>query len=410
MSPDQESLRSTAHAQHGEPEGLVLLKRSGVRRLSTGHPWIYPDHIEGGEADDGEVVRLEGPAGTPRGTAVLNSESRLPLRVLSRDASWKGGEDFWQERLDQAIALRAESLAPGAEACRWVHAEADGLPGLVIDRLGDVAVLQAGCLWADSVATDVAARLVERHGMSGVLARNDGAFRRPEGLPEGVQLLAGEVPESLQVRCGELIRRVDPWRGQKTGLYLDQRENHVWAAQVLPVGECLDGFCNDGPFALHLAAAGSHVLALDSSAPALEQARANAELNGLSDKLTTERVNVFEGLRDMVSAGRSFDGMVLDPPALAKKKNQIPSALRAYKELALRGLRLLRGGGRLIVCSCSYHVSQHDFLGALRDAAADARREVDVLEVRGAARCHPARITFPESAYLKVVLLQARGV
>lgn len=409
MSPDQESLPAAASPEHSAPEGVVLLKRSGVRRLSTGHPWIYPDHIDGGEAEDGAVVRLEGPAGTPRGTAVLNSESRLPLRVLSRDASWKGGENFWEQRLDQAIALRTDTLAPGAEACRWVHAEADGLPGLVVDRLGSVAVLQAGCLWADSVSADVAQRLVERHGMSGVLARNDGAFRRPEGLPEGVQLLAGEVPESLQVRCGELIRQVDPWRGQKTGLYLDQRENHVWAAQVLPVGECLDAFCNDGPFALHLAAAGSNVLALDSSAPALSQAHANAELNGLSDKLTTEKVNVFTGMRDMVSAGRRFDGIVLDPPALAKKKNQIPSALRAYKELALRGVRLLSDGGRMIVCSCSYHVSPQEFLGALRDAAADARRDVDVLEVRGAARCHPARITFPESAYLKVVLLQARN-
>ncbi|MFT7463481.1 MAG: 23S rRNA (cytosine1962-C5)-methyltransferase [Pseudohongiellaceae bacterium] len=409
MNTESDSTAMPAQSQSDEEIGVVLLKRSGVQRLSSGHPWIYPDHIEDGEADDGDVVRLEGPVGTPRGTAVLNSESRLPLRVLSRDPSWKGGVDFWQERLDQAIARRVDHLAVGAEACRWVHSEADGLPGLVIDRFGDVAVLQAGCRWADNVSSAVAQRLVEKHGMAGVLARHDGAFRRPEGLSEEVKVLAGEVPASLTVRCGSLLREVDPWQGQKTGLYLDQRENHVWAADVLPVGECLDAFSNDGAFALHLAQAGSNVLAMDSSASALEQAEVNAELNGLTHKLTTEKANVFESLREMVTAGRKFDGIVLDPPALAKRKGKATSALRAYKELALRGIRLLNDGGRMIVCSCSYHVSREDFLGALRDAAADARREVDLLEIRGAARCHPQRITFPESSYLKVVLLEARG-
>lgn len=409
MNTDQESRGAAARDESEARAGVVLLKRSGVRRLSSGHPWIYPDHIESADADDGAVVRLQGPVDTPRGVAVFNSESRLPLRVLSRDAGWSGGDDFWKQRLDQAVVRRHDSLAPGADACRWVHAEADGLPGLVIDRMGDVAVLQAGCRWADRVAPEVARRLVDEHGLAGVLARHDGAFRRPEGLPEGVAVLAGAVPATLQVRCGRMIRRVDPWRGQKTGLYLDQRENHVWAAEVLPVGRCLDAFCNDGPFALHLAGAGSEVLALDSSGPALEQVQANAALNGLTEQITTERVNVFDALREMVSAGHTFDGIVLDPPALAKRKAQVSSALRAYKELALRGLRLLRDGGRLIVCSCSYHVSREAFLGALRDAAADARSEVDVLELRGAARCHPQRITFPESSYLKVVLLQVRG-
>lgn len=398
----------TVGVRPGAHGGVVVLKRSGVRRLASGHPWIYPDHIAETDAEDGAVVQLQGPVGTGRGTAVYGSASRLPLRVLSRDPKWCAPDDFWRERIDQAVAWRRASLAPGVDACRWVHAEADGLPGLVIDRLGDVAVLQAGCRWADRVATEAARHLVERHGLSGVLARHDGAFRRPEGLPEGVTVLAGTVPETLDVTFGEITRRVDPWHGQKTGVYLDQRENHVWAAEVLPAGHCLDAFCNDGPFALHLAAAGSDVLALDSSASALAVLAANAELNGLTGALKTERVNVFDALREMVAAGCRFDGIVLDPPALAKRKGQVGSALRAYKELALRGLRLLRDGGRLIACSCSYHVSQEEFLGALRDAAADARRDVDVLAVRGAARCHPRRITFPESSYLKVVLLELR--
>ena len=283
------------------------------------------------------------------------------------------------------------------------------MPGVVLDRFGDVAVLQAGCRWADSIATPLAERLVEQHGMRGVLARHDGAFRTPEGLEQGVFLLAGEVPEQIEIRNGPVRRLVDPWRGQKTGVFLDQRCNHRLAAERLAVGRCLDGFCHDGAFGLHLAEAGSEVVALDGSEPALVRARANAELNGLGERFTTLKGNAFEVLREQVAAGEVYDGVVLDPPALAKKKGDRPRALRAYRELAIRGLRLLRPGGRLLFCSCSFHVSREELQGALAQAAADARRDVSVLERVGAAPCHPELLTFPQSAYLKGFLLEVMG-
>lgn len=393
------------------PTPVALLSRQGVRQLASGHPWIYPDHLvsvsEG--ASDGDLLTLEGPAGTPRGQAVWGAASRLPLRVVSREPSADLGPDFWAARLDRAVARRAEQLAPGEEACRLVHAEADGLPGLVVDRFGPVAVLQAGCRWADRVAPELARRLVEHHGLGGVLARHDGGFRKPEGLEQGVTLLSGAVPEQVEVRVAGLLRRVDPWRGQKTGLFLDQRVNQRLAAARLPVGRCLDAFCHDGGFGLQLAAAGSDVVLLDGSQQALDQATANGALNDLSGRLEPVRANAFEWLREQVAAGATFDGAVIDPPALAKRKGDRTRALRAYKELALRGLRLLRPGGRLLFCSCSFHMSRVDLEGALAAAAADARRAVTVLERVGAAPCHPELLTFPQSAYLKGALLEVGG-
>lgn len=427
---------------------VVVLDRSGVIHLRRGHPWLFPDHVAEVSAADGELVRLEGPAGTGRGAAVYAAGSRLPLRVVSRDPAFDTLDAaWWAVRLDRSIARRGNHHAPGhagrdhAEAplvvpfdsaptgseptgsglaysgptgngpadtaCRWVHAEADGLPGLVVDRYGDVAVLQAGCRWADQVASLVAARLVERHGITGVLARHDGGFRRPEGLAEGVQLLAGEVPELVDVTLGGLRRSVDPWRGQKTGTYLDQRENQSWAAEVLPVGRCLDAFCNEGGFALQLAAAGCDVLALDGSEPALERLRANAEANGLLSRVEARRANVFDALRDEAEGG--FDGVVLDPPALAKKRGDLTRAIRAYRDLNLRALRLLRPGGRLLTCSCSHHLDREAFRGVLTQAAAASGREVLLIDERAAARCHPRLLGFPESDYLKVMLLEVRA-
>jgi 23S rRNA (cytosine1962-C5)-methyltransferase len=399
---------------------IVVLKRDGVLHLRNGHPWIYPGHLAGPGPGQPGLVALEGPAGRGRGVAVWNPKSRIPVRVVSRAADAAGqdwsGEGWWAARLDAAVAARAERLAPGETACRWVHAEADGLPGLVVDRYADWAVLQAGCAWADEVAPALARRLVERHGCRGVLARHDGGFRRPEGLPEGVSVLAGDVPHEVRWESSGLSRVADPWTGQKTGAYLDQRENQARAARVLPVGRALDAFCNDGGFALHLARAGSRVLALDGSETALSGLRRNAELNGLAvgepggtAALQPQKANVFERLRELVDAGERFDAVVLDPPALAKRKAELPAALRGYRELNLRALRLLGPGGRLLTCSCSFQLDDAGFLAMLAESAADAGADVRVVERRGAAACHPARLAFPESAYLKVALLEVTG-
>lgn len=387
--------------------GVVVLDRDGVVRLRRGHPWIFDGHLGQVDAADGAVVAMEGPAGVARGAAVYSQGSRLPLRVISLDPAFNSdGPGWWQQRLDAALARRASFLEPGDDACRLVHAEADGLPGLVVDRYGSVAVLQAGCRWADQVAPQVAARLVGTHGLSGVLARHDGAFRKPEGLPEGVTVLAGHVPERVVVSLAGLQREVDPWGGQKTGTYLDQRENQVWAASALPHGRRLDAFCHEGGFALQLARAGGEVLALDGSATALERLASNALRNGLSN-VEGRKVNVFDELRALPDG--SFDGVVLDPPALAKRKSDVTRATRAYRDLNLRALRLLRPGGRLLTCSCSHHLGKEAFRQVLTQAAASAGRPVLMLDERGAARCHPRLLTFPESDYLKVVLLEVAG-
>ncbi len=393
----------------------VLLTRSGVLRLGSGHPWIYADHVASAEVEAG-LVRLEGPAGRARGVAVFNAASRMPVRVVSRSES-ELPPDWWQARLDRALAQRIDQWAIGEPAARLVHAEADGLPGLIVDRYGGVAVVQAGCLWADEVARAVARRLIDEHGLTGVLARHDGAFRRPEGLPEGVEVLAGEVPDSLELAFGTgpagsetVVRReVAPHTGQKTGTFLDQRENQRWAGQVLPAGRMLDVFSCDGGFALHLAAAGNDVMAIDSSASALGRLERLAAAQDLAGTVTTHRANAFEDLRERVRGGEQFDAIVLDPPALAKKRGDLARAQRAYKEVNLRALRLLRGGGRLVTCSCSAHLSRDQFLELLGAAAADAGRDVTIMEQRGAAACHPWRADFPESAYLKVALLEVRG-
>jgi 23S rRNA (cytosine1962-C5)-methyltransferase len=355
------------------------------------------------------LVRLEGPAGTARGHAIWNPRSRIPLRLVNRDVREDLSPDFWRARLDAAIAARTTTLAPGEPACRWVHAEADGLPGLIVDRYADVAVLQAGCQWADELAPELAAFLVERHGVRGVLARHDGGFRRPEGLEEGITLLAGEVPHAVRWEAHGIARTIDPWTGQKTGAYLDQRENHRRAPERLPGGRILDAFCCDGGFSLSLARAGRQVIALDGSERELAVAQANAADNDLVGAIEWRKVNVFDHLRELSGSEERFDGVVLDPPALARRRAEHEDALRGYRELNLRALRLLRDGGRLLTCSCSFHVGPEEFLRVVAGAAADAGRDVRIVEHLGAAPCHPQRLAFPESAYLKVLLLEVTG-
>jgi 23S rRNA (cytosine1962-C5)-methyltransferase len=227
--------------------------------------------------------------------------------------------------------------------------------------------------------------------------------------------LAGSVPHEVRWVSGGIARVADPWTGQKTGAYLDQRENQVFAAKALPVGRALDAFCNDGGFALQLAKAGSRVLCLDGSETALAGLRRNAELNGVSAggdevQLHLEKANVFDRLHELADKGEKFDAIVLDPPALAKRKAQLAEALRGYRELNLRAFKLLREGGRLLTCSCSFALSEQHFLEMLAEASSDAGVDARVIERRGAAACHPRRLAFPESAYLKVALVEVTGV
>jgi 23S rRNA (cytosine1962-C5)-methyltransferase len=292
-----------------------------------------------------------------------------------------------------------------------VHGEADRLPALIVDKYGDASgeylVVQTLCQGMDRRAGLVVELLHEIVRPRGVLARNDPKVRRLEGLEERVDLLAGEIPETVAVREGDVTFQADLRRGQKTGLFLDQRENHAVAASCA-AGRALDAFTYNGGFALHLARRCSSVVALDSSEAAVALTRANAAANGLTN-LEAREANVFDELRELEASGEHFDTIVLDPPAFAKNRAAVGRALAGYKEINLRALRLLAPGGHLITCSCSYHVDESTFVAVVTDAALDARVTVTLVEKRTQARDHPVLVGVPETHYLKCLVLRKLG-
>jgi 23S rRNA (cytosine1962-C5)-methyltransferase len=285
-----------------------------------------------------------------------------------------------------------------------VHGEADLLPALVVDRYDRWLVLQALAQGVDRLLGDITALLIERLQPAGILARNDPRVRLLEGLDRTVAVLHGDVPDLIEVQENGVRFEVDPRRGQKTGLFLDQRENRA-AAAAYATGRVLDCFSYNGGFALTLAGRATDVLALDASADAVERIRRNAALNGIAN-VTAREANVFDALRQFERTGERFDLIVLDPPAFAKNKAAIPRALAGYKEINLRALRLLRPGGTLVTCSCSYNVDETLFLDVLHEAALDAHTPVTVLEKRMQGRDHPVLMGVPETYYLKCVILR----
>ena len=387
-----------------EPRAVVAER--GAARIRAGHPWVYRSDVResaGGSAA-GEVVSVFDRKGGFLGRAFYNPGSEIMLRVATRDDE-PVDESWFRARIERAVAYR-RSLGIDADACRLLHAEADGVPGLVIDRYGDYVVLQVGSAAVERRLGWVVAALGELLSPAGMLLRGDSAGRKREGLDGGVRVLRGEVPESVVVREGPVRYEADLWRGQKTGSFLDQRENHLAAGRYAGgAGRVLDVFSYAGGFALHAARGAEEVEAVDSSGPALEAARANARLNGL-DNITFTRARAFDVLRERSDAGELYDAVILDPPAFAKTKRELPKARRAYKEINLRAMKLLNPGGVLITCSCSHHLSRELFEETLRSAAADAGRTMRVREWRGQAADHPEVLTVPETRYLKCAVLE----
>jgi 23S rRNA (cytosine1962-C5)-methyltransferase len=379
------------------------LKPRGEDRVRGGHPWVYRSDVANVfDADAGAIVEVRGPRNRVLGHALFSDRSQITIRMISRDEA-PIDDAFWRARLDTAIRFR-DTLQINATAFRLVHGEADLLPSLIVDRYGDYLVIQTLSQGMDRLAPTLVRLLAERTGAKGILARNDPKVRTLEGLDQVVEVMHGVVPETIDVTEAGITYSVDPWHGQKTGLFLDQRENREAAARYAR-GKMLDCFSYNGGFGLVLASKCESVEALDVSADAVERIRANARANGIIN-LTAREANVFDELRHLEREGARYDTIVLDPPAFAKNKASIPNALAGYKEINLRALRLLNPGGFLITCSCSYNVDEAMFAEAVFEASADSHIPVTVVEKRMQGRDHPVLLGVPETYYLKSFILR----
>jgi 23S rRNA (cytosine1962-C5)-methyltransferase len=380
----------------------VIISARGEQRVRGGHPWIYRADIVGVDANAGDIVEVIAPRRRTIGHALFSDRSQITLRMLSRgDGSFD--RSLLRARLERAIAFR-ESLGIDATAYRLVNAEADLLPSLIVDRYGSYLVVQTLSQGMDRLTAELVGWLQELLSPDGILARNDPKVRVLEGLEQRVDVLAGTVPEAVVVREGPVDFDVNLRKGQKTGLFLDQRENREAAARYAR-GRLLDCFSYHGGFALRLARRCGDCEALDISAEAVARIEANAARNGVTN-LRAREVNVFDELRRLEKAGERYDAIVLDPPAFAKNKAAVPHALAGYKEVNLRAMRLLGPGGYLVTCSCSYNVSEEMFGSVLHQASLDSHAPMMVVEKRTQARDHPVLLGVPETHYLKCFVLR----
>lgn len=388
------------------PAASVVVSARGVERFRAGHPWIYrQDVVAVGDGAPGSIVRIRGPRGVALGTGLYSERSRIAVRRWTVEGDPSGREDLWRTRLARADDYR-RSLGFDT-VYRVVHGEADLLPSLVVDRYGDYLVIQTLSQATDRLRDHLVGALVERFQPAGVVARNDPRVRELEGLARTVEVAYGDVPSAVPIEIDGVLQEVDLRHGQKTGLFLDQRENRSAAARHAH-GRLLDAFSYDGGFTLRLARHCDSVVSLDSSEDAVARLRRNAALNAIGN-VEARSVNVFDELRALDRRRERFDTIVLDPPAFAKTRSAVPRARAAYKEINLRALRLLAPDGVLVSCTCSSHVSEPDFLEIVRDAAADARVQVRLVEKRMQGRDHPVLLALPESGYLKCLVLRVLG-
>ena len=383
-------------------EQTITVTPRGEERILNGHFWVYRGDVGGGSAEPGAVVRVASPNGRFLARAFFSDRSQITLRILTRH-DVAVDRAFWRSRLEQAIAFR-ERLDIDANAFRLVHGEGDLIPSLIVDRYGEFMSLQALSQGTDRLLPEIVTLLVELADPKGIIARNDPRVRLLEGLEQSVSLVHGDIPDKVTVREGKVEYDVDLRHGQKTGAFLDQRENRIAAAQYVS-GRALDCFSYAGGFALQLAPHVDELTALDISEDATALLARNAARNHLSN-VQVRTTNVFDELRTLERMKETFDSIVLDPPAFAKSKVAVPKALSGYKEINLRALKLLRPGGFLITCSCSYHVNEAAFAEIVFDAALDAKVDVSVVEKRMQGRDHPVVLGMPETYYLKCFILR----
>jgi len=388
----------------GAPSARAVVSRRATARVRGGHPWIYRSDVAERPSGPAGIVAVEDTTGMPLGHALWSPASEIALRMLERDPSRTPDAAWWHEALRSAVARRAP-LADQATAYRLVHGEGDGLPSLIVDRYGPYLVVQLLSAGVDAWTDAIVHSLQALTGCTGILARNDPAARAREGLPREVRLLAGDVPRTVEVEEHGIRYLAAPWDGQKTGAFLDQRENRVLIGG-LARGHALDCFAYHGSFALHLARQTDQVWALDVSAPALARVAEHAAANGL-DNITPIEADAFDQLRQWHREGRRFDTIVVDPPAFAKSRGALEGARRGYKDINLQAMKLLAPGGLLYTASCSFHLSRGEFFALLMDAAADSGRRWALRTITGQPLDHPELLTVPETGYLKGALLEA---
>jgi len=379
------------------------VNKKGADRVRQGHLWIYRSDVVAVDAEGGSIVDVKDERGNFVGQALFSDASQIALRFLTQ-SNEEIDRDWWRRRIREAAKRR--HISPDTNAYRLIYSEGDLLPSLIVDRYSDVLVMQTLSQGTDAVKSMLTEILVEEFNPRAVIERNDVRVRELEGLPLITETVYGEAPAELEITQHGLRFMVEPLGGQKTGSFLDQRENRLAAraaAQTTNARRALDCFTFNGAFALHLASVCDNVIGIDISADAVAAAERNTRLNELENVDFLE-ANVFDVLREMEAAGDRFHVIVLDPPAFAKNRASLKAAIRGYKEINLRALKLLNSGGVLITCTCSYHVSEELFLEILAQAAIDAHRRVQIVEKRMQASDHPVLVGVPETYYLKCVI------
>jgi len=387
---------------------IITLNKNEERRIKSGHPWVFSNEIRdvAGDRTAGIAAELYDAAGGFIGVGHYNPHSLIAFRLVSRQREDIDTDEFYERRISAALAHR-QTRYPGLSTFRAVYGESDFLPGLVVDKYGDYLSLQLLSAGMDSRRAQIVAALRKIFAPLGIIARNDVSVRKLEGLDEQVELLWGDVPESVHMEENGLTFQVNLREGQKTGGFLDQKENHLLLRGISAGKNVLDCFCYTGGWAVHAASFGAaSVLGIDISARAVAQAGSHARLNKTSDRVRFEECDAFERLRSLHQEGKRFGVIVMDPPAFVKSRKNIAEATKGYLTINRRALDLLEPGGYLITCSCSYHMGREAFRDLLVQAARLAKREVRLVATCSQAADHPVLLSFPESEYLKCFVLQ----
>jgi len=383
--------------------GRLILTPKGLSWFRKGHPWIFGNDLERNrDAAPGSIVSLETKSGKFLAQGFYSDQSKIAFRLISRTKEAIDG-NYWKKCILKASQYR-QAVVAQTNAYRLVFGESDGIPSLIIDRYGDHMVMQTLTQGTENLIPLITEILLDIFHPHSIILRNDLAVRELEGLPPEKKIIVGDSPPRVELLEGEIRYQADLWNGQKTGAYLDQRENRLLAARFLR-GRVVDAFCYNGLFGLHAARNASRVIGVDSSPEAIQQARENALLNGLIN-IEFRKENVFDFFKREANEEQGYDGIILDPPAFAKSKEDIAGATRGYKELNRRAIRLLKPGGILVTSSCSYNLSESKFLEILRDCGKDLGCTLRIIERRGQSADHPVLLSFPESFYLKCLFLE----